>query len=190
MRIVSGQYRGRRLAAPRGRDVRPTSDKVRESIFNILGPLDGAAVLDMFAGTGAMGIEALSRGAVHATFVEIDRRACDVVQRNLDAIVSDDVATDLIKGDALRVIQTLAMAGEKYDLVIVDPPYDRCAEVIAATADTLGRICHDTTRVVLELSAKHAPLIEQAASDWDLEIVTSRKYGDTSVAILSPRTSA
>src|SRR5688500_13031093 len=99
MRIVAGNFRGRRLAAPRGRDVRPTSDRVRAALFSILGDVEGASVLDLFAGTGAMGLEAVSRGAVHATFVEIDRQAMDVVRRNVDATVSGDgVTTKLVKG--------------------------------------------------------------------------------------------
>src|SRR6187402_501505 len=101
MRIVAGTFRGRRLAAPRGRDVRPTSDRVREALFSMLGPLDGLEVLDLFAGTGAMGLEALSCDAAFATFVEIDRQAHEVVRRNVDAIVSGDrESAEVIKGDA------------------------------------------------------------------------------------------
>jgi 16S rRNA (guanine966-N2)-methyltransferase len=123
MRIVAGTYRGRRLAAPRGRDVRPTADRVREALFSILGPIDGLVVLDLFAGTGAMGLEALSRGAASATFVEIDRQAHEVVRRNIDATIAGERRdTDLIKGDAARVVRSLALAGRRFDLVFFDPP--------------------------------------------------------------------
>ncbi|MCW2949305.1 MAG: rsmD, partial [Thermoleophilia bacterium] len=123
MRIVAGEFRGRRLAAVRGADVRPTSDRVREAVFSILGDIEGACVLDLFAGTGAMGLEALSRGSSEATFVEIDRQAHEVVRRNIDATVSGDTRrTTLIKGDAERVVRSLALAGERFDLVFFDPP--------------------------------------------------------------------
>jgi 16S rRNA (guanine966-N2)-methyltransferase len=186
MRIVAGTYRGRRLAAPRGRDVRPTSDRVREAVFSILGDLEGACVLDLFAGTGAMGLEALSRGAVHATFVEIDRQAHDVVRRNIDATVSgDDGATELVKGDAARVARSLALAERRFDLVIFDPPYDRSEELVRDLAGTVQRLCHPHTRVVVELSRRHEALIDEAVSGWDCELLTKRTYGDTTIAVLA-----
>src|ERR671934_2307496 len=93
MRVVAGRFGGRRLRAPRGRDTRPTSDRVREALFSILGPMEDARVLDLFAGSGALGIEALSRGAAHATFVERDRAAADVIRRNLATVGAEARAT-------------------------------------------------------------------------------------------------
>lgn len=154
-------------------------------MFNILGDIEGMSVLDLFAGTGAMGLEALSRGATHATFVEIDRQALAVVQRNIDATISGaDRTTDVIKGDASRIVQTLAMAGERYDLVFFDPPYERTEEMIRATAHTLPAVCMEGTRVVLELSNRHDHLIEGTTAVWGGETVLTRTYGDTAVAIL------
>jgi 16S rRNA (guanine(966)-N(2))-methyltransferase RsmD len=174
MRIVAGTYRGRRLAAPRGRDVRPTADRVREALFSILGSVDGQLVLDLFAGTGAMGLEALSRGAGGATFVEIDRSAHEIVRRNIDATVTDGQhSVDLIKGDAARVVRSLALAGKRFDLVFFDPPYDRTAELVAETADSLPTICADD-----------ACVIEQAAAVWGATVELERAYGDTVVGIL------
>ena len=88
MRVVAGAFRGRRLHAPRGQRTRPTADRVREALFSMLGEVDGARVLDLFAGSGALGIEALSRGAASAVFVESDARAAGVVRRNLEAVVA------------------------------------------------------------------------------------------------------
>src|ERR671923_2653732 len=86
MRIIAGSRKGHRIHAPRGRDTRPTSDRVRENVFNILGPVDGASVLDLYAGSGAMGLEALSRGAERAVFVENDRDAVRTIERNVDKL--------------------------------------------------------------------------------------------------------
>src|SRR3954454_12582826 len=86
MRIIAGTHRGQRIAAPKGRETRPTSDRVRENAFNLIGPVDDAAVLDLYAGSGALGLEALSRGAAHATFVEKDRDACRTINANLDKL--------------------------------------------------------------------------------------------------------
>ncbi|MBC7460883.1 MAG: 16S rRNA (guanine(966)-N(2))-methyltransferase RsmD [Thermoleophilia bacterium] len=185
MRIVAGEFRGRRLAAVRGADVRPTSDRVREAVFSILGNIDGNVVLDLFAGTGAMGLEALSRGATAATFVEIDRQAHEVVRRNIDATVTDDSRrTALIKGDAERVVRSLALAGERFDLVFFDPPYDHTEQLLDSTRGSLPTICTAGSRVVLELATRHKNLVEEAALAWGAEVVLKRAYGDTSIAIL------
>jgi 16S rRNA (guanine966-N2)-methyltransferase len=186
MRIVAGTYRGRRLAAPRGRDVRPTADRVREALFSILGPLDGLVVLDLFAGTGAMGLEALSRGAASATFVEIDRQAHEVVRRNIDATVSSDRReTDLIKGDAARVVRSLALAERRFDLVFFDPPYDRTAELVEETRRSLPTVCATPARIVLEVATRHRDVIATAAEGWGATVELERAYGDTVIGILS-----
>lgn len=185
MRIVAGTFRGRRLAAPRGRDVRPTADRVREALFSILGDVDGSVVLDLFAGTGAMGLEALSRGAAAATFVELDRQAHEVVCRNVDATVSDGQhATEVIKGDATRVVRSLALAERRFDLVFFDPPYDHTAELVAATSDSLPTVCALGARVVVEVATRHRDVIAAAAEAWGGQLELERAYGDTVVGIL------
>src|SRR5439155_21499521 len=113
--------------APPGRDTRPTSDRVRENTFNLIGPVDGAAVLDLFAGSGALGLEALSRGAGSAVFVESDRDAVRAIERNLDKLRL--TGATVVHRDALQVLSGEASAGRKYDLVLVDPPYDRYADM-------------------------------------------------------------
>jgi 16S rRNA (guanine966-N2)-methyltransferase len=191
VRIIAGKFRGRRLAAPRGRDVRPTGDRVREALFSILGDLDGCSALDLFAGTGAMGLEAISRGSVHAVFVEVDRQACEVVRRNVDATVTDDVASVRIEHtDAVRALSRLAADGEHYDIIFFDPPYERTEVLIAEVALALPSVCHDRTRIVFEVATRHADLVEKACGAWGCEALTTRRYGDTSVAILRPTPAA
>ena len=189
MRIVGGTFRGRRLAAPRGRDVRPTSDRVREAVFNILGDLHGAAVLDLFAGTGALGLEAVSRGACAATLVESDREAAQIAQRNIDACVGCDgsrvARVELLKGDAGRSLRSLALAGRRFDVVFFDPPYEQTEQLVKRLAADLPTVLSMGGRVVLETSARHAALADRAVALWGAELETDvRRYGDTAVAIL------
>src|SRR2546421_9561432 len=122
MRIVAGSRKGARIFAPKGLDTRPTGDRVRESAFSLIGPVDGATVLDLFAGSGAMGLEALSRGAARAVFVESDRDACRIIERNLDKLRL--TGATVLCHDALRVLAAEASADRRYDLVLVDPPYE------------------------------------------------------------------
>src|SRR5438067_10186422 len=169
MRIIAGTHRGQRIAAPKGRDTRPTSDRVRENAFNLIGPVDDADVLDLFAGSGAMGLEALSRGAASATFVESDREACRVINANLDKLHLD---ATVLQQDVLR-----ALAGERrtYDLVLCDPPYDFDP---ARLAPHLARLLNDDGLLVYESSgradAPEFPALEQR---------TSRKYGSARLTL-------
>src|SRR5437773_9773106 len=121
-RIIAGEAGGRRLAVPPGEGVRPTSDRVKESVFSALGPgrLDGAKVLDLYAGSGALGLEALSRGADRAVFVELDGAAARAIEQNLDKL---RLSGTVLRRDAVTVLAQEAGAGRKYDLVLVDPPY-------------------------------------------------------------------
>lgn len=123
MRVIGGTARGRRITAPRLEALRPTSDRVREAIFDVLGSLDavdGADVLDLFAGSGALGIEALSRGAASATFVESDRVAASAIAANLAAVGFAGPQASVVRADALS---WCASARRRYDLALVDPPY-------------------------------------------------------------------
>lgn len=124
MRVVGGEWSGRRLEVPAA-GVRPTQDRVRQILFDILGPgtVAGAAVLDLYAGSGALGIEALSRGAARATFVEASARVRPVIERNLRALGAGDAAR-LLALPAARALERLAREGEEFDLVLADPPYD------------------------------------------------------------------
>src|SRR4051794_29663322 len=115
MRIVAGRFGGRRLQAPPGRSTRPTSDRVREALFSILGPLDGARVLDLFAGSGALGLEALSRGADHADLVERDSRAAAVARLNAEALALGPDEVAVLRMPAQRALEDARRSGATYD---------------------------------------------------------------------------
>ena len=169
MRIVAGTARGRRIEAPPGRDVRPTTDRVREALFNSLGSLgvvEGARVIDLFAGSGALGLEALSRGAAHVTFVEQDRRAANVVRRNLDTLGFTDRAL-VVDDDALVWLSGAPAAA----LMLCDPPYafDGWPDLLAASPAPL---------VVAESDRSIEP-----PDGW--ELVRTKRYGTTVVTIVA-----
>src|ERR1700729_643748 len=123
MRVIAGSYGGRRLKAPSGRRTRPTSERVREALFSMLGELSGERVLDLFAGTGALGIEALSRGARSVLFVERDGGAARVLSENLSTLGIDGGVARLLRTDALQLLRTAQQSQETYDLIFIDPPY-------------------------------------------------------------------
>ena len=174
MRIIAGTHRGHRIAAPAGLDTRPTSDRVRENTFNLIGPVDGASVLDLFAGSGAMGLEALSRGAGSATFVEADRRAAETIDRNLEKLRL--TGARVVRDDAARALAAEASAGRKYDLVLVDPPYDLYPDLEPMLARYLPHVLADAGLVVVETGARVEP-------ELPLEQRTSRKYGSARVTL-------
>ena len=155
MRIVAGQYRGRTLKSPTWDGLRPTSDRLRETLFNILGPsIGGARVLDGYAGTGAIGIEALSRGAASVTFVERDPRAVKLIAANLAALgAAADAKPVIIRAGLADAIARLD--GQVFDLIILDPPYAHTAA--AEALDSAGALAAPGTRVVIEHAARHAP---------------------------------
>jgi 16S rRNA (guanine(966)-N(2))-methyltransferase RsmD len=139
MRIIAGSLKGRRLKAPTWDGLRPTSDKLRETLFNILAPrIGGARVLDAYAGTGAAGLEALSRGAASVTFVERDARAQALIADNLAHCgVADGYV--IIRADMARALDELRAAGLTFDIALLDPPYDQSADrELAALADLLA----------------------------------------------------
>jgi 16S rRNA (guanine(966)-N(2))-methyltransferase RsmD len=166
MRVVAGRYGGRTLKAPRGSDVRPTADRVREALFSILGPLDGVRALDLFAGTGALGIEALSRGAASCVFVDVDTRP---VRANLAALGID---AEVRRGRALSALR----AADQYDLVLLDPPYRDAARLGPELTEALPGVLSPTARVVSE-SDRRQPL------ELGLTLSDERRYGDTLIRI-------
>ena len=173
MRVVAGAFKGRRLAAPRGTRTRPTADRVREALFSMLGDVEGARVLDLYAGSGALGIEALSRGAGSAVFVERDPHALAAIERNLAAIGAE---ATVVRQDVLRF---LARADGAFDLVFCDPPYDSAARVAGLLADRLPALCAEDARIVTE-SDKRNPLV------LPFPLLVERAYGDTRIAIHGP----
>lgn len=170
MRVVAGELGGRRLASPaRGADVRPTSDRVREAIFSILGDISGARVLDLFCGTGALAIEALSRGATEATLVDTDTRPAG---RNVSALGLGDRA-ETVRADARGFLRR---GGPRYDLVFCDPPY-RLADRLGPELDQLLRPRLATGARVITESAAGRPL------ELGLPPVRERTYGDTVIRV-------
>jgi 16S rRNA (guanine966-N2)-methyltransferase len=170
VRIIAGTHRGQRIAAPKGRETRPTSDRVRENAFNLIGPVDGADVLDLFAGSGAMGLEALSRGAAHATFVEHDRDACRMIDANLTKLGLNAVVLQL------DVIRAIANERRTYDLVLCDPPYDYEA---GRLAPHLAKLLADDGLLVWESASRQA-----APEVRGLRQRTTRTYGAARLTLL------
>lgn len=177
MRIVAGEFRGRQLKSPTWDGLRPTSDRLRETLFNILGPsIRGAKVLDGYAGTGAIGIEALSRGAAAVTFVERDPRAVKLIEANLAALGATGVIMRAGLADAVT-----RLGGQVFDLIILDPPYSHTAAAEAlAVADALAG---GETRVVVEHATRHCPPPEHGG----LALARTVKAGDSSLSFYEHR---
>jgi 16S rRNA (guanine966-N2)-methyltransferase len=178
MRIIAGSRKGHRITAPKGLDTRPTSDRVRENVFNIVAPwVEGARVLDLYAGSGAMGLEALSRGATTVVFVESDREAARAIERNLDKLGL--TGARIVRGDAATGLAHEVGAGRKYDLVLADPPY--VMTNYDSLANYLPRVLADDGLLVLETAARVEPKLPGLAAR------TTRKYGSTRVTVFEHR---
>ena len=175
MRVIAGTARGTRLApVPRG--VRPTSDRVRESVFNALGQFFEGDVLDLYAGTGSLGIEALSRGCDRAAFVEKDRRALATIRENLRRTRLQDRA-EVVAGDVGRVLDRMLTDGRQFNLIFADPPYRIAATEVGGVLSRLGALLAPGARVVLESG-------EAPAAGTQGEKGVTRRYGGTYVTIL------
>ncbi|WP_437656875.1 16S rRNA (guanine(966)-N(2))-methyltransferase RsmD [Sorangium sp. So ce1182] len=177
MRVIAGRLGGRRLAAPRGEGTRPTADRVREALFSSLGDVTGALVCDLYAGTGALGIEALSRGARRAVFVESGRPALATIRENLAALGLDEAAR-VVPLPVERALELLRDEGP-FDLALLDPPYAALAKAAAAAARLAGPLglLSPAGRLVLE-HARRDPSPEIAG----LTCAAVRTYGDTAVS--------
>ncbi len=174
MRVIAGSHKGRRLAAPKGPHVRPTGDRVREAIFNLVGPVDGASVLDLFAGSGALGIEALSRGARRCVFAELDGGAARVIRQNLERLQLTGAVVE--RRDALAVLREEASRGRRHDLVLCDPPYELWPALEPALAERLPGVLAPDGLLVVETDARTEPQLP-------LDPVTSRRYGSARITI-------
>jgi 16S rRNA (guanine966-N2)-methyltransferase len=176
VRVIAGRYGGRTLEAPRGRATRPTSDRVREALFSILGDVagvGGARVLDLYAGSGALAIEALSRGAAEATLVDTSRAAVETIAGNLRRLSID---AEVVREDALRFCGRASRAARQYDLVFLDPPYRHGSALGRQLTTALAPLLADGARVVAE-SDRRSPL------GVELPVLDERRYGDTLIQI-------
>ena len=177
MRVIAGTYGGRTLKAPPGANTRPTPDRVREALFSILGSrTEGARVLDLFAGSGALGLEALSRGAESATFVDDDRAAIAAIKSNLTALAAD---AEVRQADALRFLSAASARGAQYDLVFLDPPYRLAERLARPLSEALPAVLAPGAVAVAECD-RRAPLA------LDLPLHDERRYGDTLIRIHGP----
>jgi 16S rRNA (guanine966-N2)-methyltransferase len=176
VRIIAGSRRGHTIQAPKGLDMRPTSDRVRENVFNILGPLEGATVLDLYAGSGAMGLEALSRGATSCVFVERDREAVRVIQANLAKLRL--MGAVVVARDVTAALCEERDRGRRFDLVVADPPYEEWERHAAVLAELVPGVLADDGLVVLETADRMEPALP-------LTLVTSRRYGSARITVFS-----
>lgn len=173
MRVVAGEFGGRRLVTPRGRATRPTADRVREATFSILDSVQGARVLDLFAGSGALAIEALSRGAAAATLVDTSPAAIAAIKRNLSAV---GVTAEVLRQPAAAFLERARANARQYDLVFLDPPYQSAGDVGRELSAALIPVLATDARIVAE-SDRRAPLV------LALSLVHERRYGDTLIRI-------
>jgi 16S rRNA (guanine(966)-N(2))-methyltransferase RsmD len=178
MRVIAGTCKGRRLVAPKGSRTRPALDRIKESVFSILFKVDAQTVLDLFAGSGSVGIEALSRGAAHATFVENDSAALRAITSNIISCGFEDRST-IMKQDVTRALNKLDKKKASFDLIFVDPPYSK--GLVNKTLVKLGssNLAHEGSRIIVE----HHP--KEPINDIPgLVLTDSRKYGQTLISFL------
>lgn len=184
MRITGGRVKGRILSSPKGLLIRPTSDRVREAIFNILGQdLSGLSVLDIFSGTGSLGLEALSRGAGYAVFIDRLRESIDLIKKNIDLCGYGDSGMTLMRDLTRGIPWEHPLMMKQFDLVFLDPPYSKnLATPILAGLSKEKRLSNDARVIVESDKAESLPL-----SFPHLEMVDARVYGDTKISIYELR---
>jgi 16S rRNA (guanine966-N2)-methyltransferase len=176
VRIVAGSRKGHGIAAPKGVVTRPTGDRVREAAFALVGPVDGARALDVFAGSGAMGLEALSRGATRCVFVERERDACRVIERNLEKLRLTGAV--VLCQDAARALREEHARGRRYDLVLVDAPYEEWERYEASLGELVVAVLEEGGLAVVETSSRVEPMLP-------LDLVTTRRYGSARITVFT-----
>jgi 16S rRNA (guanine(966)-N(2))-methyltransferase RsmD len=176
VRIIAGSRKGHRIVAPKGVATRPTGDRVREAAFNLIGPVDDGVVLDLYSGSGAMGLEALSRGARRAVFVESERTACRAIEANLEKLRLTGAV--VLCQDAFAALGQERRAGRSYDLVLVDPPYGDWPALEQRLADALPPVLAEDGLLVVETDSRTEP-------ELPLDLVTSRRYGSARLTVFT-----
>ena len=184
MRVIAGTARRLLLVTPKGNTTRPTGDKIKETLFNILAPdLYGAAFADLFAGSGGIGIEALSRGADHAVFIEKDKAAADCIKKNLETTHFTDKAT-LLRGDVLGVLCEIGRPGG-YDIIFMDPPYGQGLEKsVLSYLLSNEKICTDDTLVIVECAADNDVSFAQTTG---FDVIRIKDYKSSKHVFLKKR---
>ncbi len=176
MRIISGKSRGLKLLAPAGLDTRPTTDRVKESMFNLIMPFTPTEnVLDLFAGSGALGIEALSRGSLRCTFVEADRMALSVLKKNIE-LSRNEASSEIIQSDSFLYLERTS---SKFDLIFLDPPYNKGFLTKAIDSICKKNLLSENGIIVAESEAGG-----ETPPDGSFDILKSAKYGKTTVFVL------
>jgi 16S rRNA (guanine(966)-N(2))-methyltransferase RsmD len=183
MRIIGGEARGRRLFIPGTFAVRPTTDRIREAFFNIIGPVDGKTFLDLFAGSGSMGIEALSRGAPEAVFVENSRALVDAIGKNLNSCGYTD-KSEILTEDFIKAIQILRKRSETFDVLFADPPYGR--GIVGVTLEHVGdgALMAPDALLAIQHSVREAAAVDDSGQ---LLLTDRRQYGDTILSFFKKR---
>lgn len=183
MRIISGMSKGRKLVTPKSLSLRPTSDRVKESIFNILSEeIEGGVVLDLFAGTGNLGIEALSRGAKNVIFVEKGRHALGLIQRNLAQLRLEE-RSEVLPIDTIRAIRILKQRGKTFDVIFMDPPYEKGLVEKTLVKLRSHQIYDKDSILVVEHHRRE--LLPPIIHGWNL--IRRREMGETVVSFLTPQ---
>jgi 16S rRNA (guanine966-N2)-methyltransferase len=180
MRIIGGEYKSRSIVMPKGVQMRPTQDKVREALFNILGDITGKKILELFAGSGAFGIEAISRGAGSVTFIDNNFRCAQTIKSNLESLGVPGSRYNVIRADALKFPAKLARSCEKYDIIFLDPPYHR--DMAKKCLINIGS--YDIVARVGLVVVEHFKKDALGAELERLVFVDERRYGDTVITIL------
>lgn len=180
MRIISGTAKGRRLAHPKGAHIRPVLDKVKGAIFNILFDVSGLKVLDVFAGTGSIGLEAVSRGATQAIFIDNDREAITLIRKNIE-LCKFQGSCELLPYHVEKALKILQGRGEKFDLIFVDPPYLK--DLVNPTIQKISELglLANSGKIITE----HHPKEPITNLPEDLHISDQRKYGQTLLTFLT-----
>ncbi|MCF8092336.1 MAG: 16S rRNA (guanine(966)-N(2))-methyltransferase RsmD [Desulfotignum sp.] len=181
MRVISGTCRGKKLIPLEGRDIRPTSDRIKETVFNILGArVKNAQVLDLFAGTGALGLEALSRGAAHAVFVDLSAAACNIIAQNIDRCRFSGQAT-LIQKDLFFPLTVPVIRSRYFDLIFLDPPYNLGYVEKTLAKHNIASLLSDGGLVVAEHAARE--ILPRSLNG--LDIFRQKKYSRTTISFLT-----
>lgn len=183
MRIIGGESRGRVIRLPGGCGIRPTADRVKEALFNILGSIEGRSFLDLYAGCGNVGLEALSRGACGTVFVEKDLRLIETIRENL-RLLGFDGRGEAIAADAEEGIRRLRKRGARFDLLFADPPYEEGYPAKILTCLERGELLTENGIIILQHSSREP--LEQSVTEA-LTVSDQRRYGDTLLSFLKKR---